>query len=454
MKSFNETVKEYSLYKEAKCGDRKVTVAELHALRDEYREDHKIVARAHSFNEATSGNNFMKVVHQYAQFKEQKTGSNHVTSNEIRMLKEGLKKNASINFQHKTMNESSSPFATLLKEYSKFKEAKCGDSTVTLNERIALRASLKPATIITVEPKTFKEAIDQYAAYKKQRSGNVNAKITRDEFDAVKNAFYEKKTPNVNDKVITNLKEAVDCIRLGRRALKEGDMPLAQDMAGQAGAAVDAANAVAPAGAPVAIDPTLAQKITDVKTAVDDLATAAGVSAPVNLGADAGAGIPPVAGQPAAGAATPAVGADQTGAAPAQMPESTKIDVDAVRERIAARKAYLDESDKNPYEVKDITAGQETGIDKMKFDGAGVETNPTQLSTPTIKQIEKGTDKDVVRWGADATFTPPKGVKPVGGVKESTEESLTDKDVQKYLEKLDFKKIFSQSNGVISGPTD
>src|SRR5574344_492182 len=380
MKSFRETVKDYSLYKESKKGTGLVTKNELYALRHEYREAlHKAAAAS------------------------------------------------------KMREEKKDSFSNVVAQFSKYKEAKCGDPVVTLNERIALRAEvLKESKAEKASPKSLREAIEGYSSYKKARTGN--SRLTREEFDAVK-AAYKAETGSFREStkvdrsaaIIRSLKEAVDCIKLGRHALKEGDAQMAQNMAGQASAAVDTANAAA-APANVAVDPALIQKITDVKTAVDDLAASAGVSAPVDLGANPAAGVPPVEGQPAAGAAAPDANAAQTG-----LPESKRIDIAAVRERINARKASLDEG------VAHHEAFVPGGIENTKFEGSA-ETNPSQLAVPTVKQLEKGTDKDVVRWGPGTT-TPPKGVQPVGAKKEST---LPEQDVDHYLERVDFKKIFDE----------
>lgn len=465
MKLFSEALKEYSLYKESKCGNGKVTIAEVKELREEFKRVREEKSRRNSYRDAGKGANFSKVLDDYSKFKESKTGSKYVTKEEVIAIRKGLKERAQEpktyvkkvresdkNFS-KNPTAKKSDFHSLLERYASYKERKTGDSTVTIQERMMLRDEYnklkeekKAAQVKAAEPKTLKEAIIAYSKYKESKCGNKV--LTREEFDAVKAEFNktkqteEKAAPDGN-KVVASLKEAADCVRMGRRALKEGDMPLAQDMAAQAGAAVDAATGAAPDAA--AIDPALAQKITDVKTAVDDLAAAAGVSAPVDLGANVPAGVPAVEGQPV----------DATTAAPAPAPvqesQENKVDVDAVMARINERKAALNGKD-NPYNVKDITAGDPTGIDRMEFATAGNETNPSQLAkVPSAQQLAKGTDKDVVRFGKDETFTPPKGVQAVGSSKKES-KSLDEQDVDRYLERLDFKKIFSQSNGVIDAP--
>ena len=457
MKLFSEALKEYSLYKESKCGNGKVTIAEVKELREEFKRVREEKSRRNSYRDAGKGANFSKVLNDYSKFKESKTGSKYVTKEEVAAIRKGLKERAqepkSYNKKIREANVSKNPavkknsFQSMLEKYASYKEKRTGNSTVTIQERMMLRDEynkLKEEKIASrakaAEPKTLKEAIIAYSKYKESKCGNKV--LTREEFDAVK-AEFNKTKQNVKaapdgNKVVASLKEAADCVRMGRRALKEGDMPLAQDMAAQAGAAVDAATGAAPDAA--AIDPALAQKITDVKTAVDDLAAAAGVSAPVDLGANVPAGVPAVEGQPV----------DATTAAPAPVQES-KVDVDAVMARINERKAALSGKD-NPYNVKDITAGDPTGIDRMEFATAGNETNPSQLAkVPSAQQLAKGTDKDVVRFGKDATFTPPKGVQAVGSSKKES-KSLDEQDVDRYLERLDFKKIFSQSNGVIDAP--
>lgn len=472
-KLFSEALKEYSAFKESQTGNSKISVAEVKELREEFKRVRKETSKENSYKDASSKRNFAKVVKNFADFKESKTGSRSITSAEIAMLREGLKEKGPKEVSFEKVNhriseakvqkktENKSDFDKLVEQYTNYKLQKTGTKVLTIQERMKLRnefnrieeAKKAEKDPTKSEPKTLKEAIIAYSEYKKANNGN--GKVTREEFEAIRQEFKESKAaanqaaenkpvenkaasaPNGND-IVKSLKEAADCVRMGRRALKEGDIPLAQDMATQAGNAVDAATGAAPDAS--AIDPTLAQKITDVKVAVDDLATAAGVSAPVDLGANVAANIPPVEGQPV----------DATTAAPAPVQEN-KIDVNAVMSRINERKAAIDNKD-NPYNVKDITAGDPTGIDKMEFATAGNETNQSQLAKiPSAQALAKGSDKNVVRFGKDETYTPPKGVQAVGSAKKES-KSLDEQDVDRYLEKLDFKKIFSQSNGVIDAP--
>lgn len=461
---FNETLKRFSAYKEAKTGSGNVTADEVKQIREHVQNESNKAKKANSYKEANTGKNFMKVVREFASFKEAETGSNHVTAEEIKQLREGLEARASKKMEETTApvvesKEDTKSFEKIVEEFAAFKKANGSDEKVTIAERVELRknfnaqikamkeAEKKTNAETPVEaPKTLKEAVEAASAKKFAETGD--RKISREEFDAIKKAFNESKETPANetpatekveeskgsiDTVIASLKEAANCVKIGRHALKEGDMPMAQDMAAQAGAAVDAANAAMPApvdGQPAA-DPVLAQKITDVKVAVDDLAMAAGVNAPTDLGADPAAGIPAVEGQPAAGDAAldPAA---QTPVAPAAAPVQESVESE-IQARINARKAELEESAKNPYEVKDITGEQ--GTDNTVVQGAGEETNPSQLAkVPTAKQLGAGTDKNVVRFGDKETTTAPKGVK---------ESTLPEAAVDKYLEKLDFKKIFT-----------
>lgn len=461
--NFNETLKKFSKFKEEKTGSGNVTAEEVRQIREHIQAMSESEKKANSYKEANEGKNFMKVVREYASFKEAETGSNHVTAEEIKQLREGLVARAQKMEESKVEEKTEQTFENILQEFAAFKKANGADEKVTIAERVELRktfnaqlkaikeaaekpAEEKPAEEKVEAPKTLKEAVEAASAKKLAETGD--RKITREEFEAIKKEFNESKaaaeatteekpaekveesTSNV-EKVIASLKEAANCVKLGRHALKEGDLPMAQDMAAQAGAAVDAANAAlpAPVEGETPVDPVLAQKVTDVKVAVDDLAAAAGVAAPADLGADPNAGIPAVEGQPAAGDAAldPAA---QTPAAPAPVQESVESEIQA---RIDARKAELEESAKNPYEVKDITG--EPLADNTVIQGAGEETNASQLAkVPTAKQLLAGSDKDVYRFGDKETTTPPKGVK---------ESTLPEADINKYLEKLDFKKIFT-----------
>ena len=291
------------------------------------------------------------------------------------------------------------------------------------------KMSAKPTKKVT-KAVEFRTALKEYADFKKLKTGNANAKVTAAEYDTIREAIFGKKS--VRDK----LNEAIAAVKAGRAALREGDINAAANMAGQA---QDALAGIPDPNAPTAnVDPAIAQQITDVKTAVDALATAAGVGPAVNLGADPNAGVPPVDGQPAAGAAP----ADPNAVS---MPESRagKLDLNAIRERIAQRKAELNEgkaaSAANPYAVKDLTPTAKQP-DHIETRNPGVEDNVSQLAKiPTAKQLLTGTDKNVVRWGAGETTEAPKAAAKMG-------ESEFDKYI---FDKFDFNKLYEMTDGVI-----
>lgn len=429
VKTFGKMLKDYASFKEAKCGSSVITPEETRALRKEFNESaKKNVSKVGRMTESKDPA-FAKLLKQFASFKESKTGSSEITMNERIALR------AKFNESKKTEKEDTS-FAKVLKEYAAFKEAKTGNSRVTADEIHALKENFdkktEPAKPVKKATKAeeFRTALKEYAEFKRVKTGDTNAKVTAAEYDTIREAIFGKKS--VGDK----LNEAIAAVKAGRAALREGDINAAANMAGQA---QDALAGIPDPNAPAAnVDPAIAQQITDVKTAVDALATAAGVGPAVDLGADPNAGVPPVDGQPAAGAAP----ADPN-AAP--MPESTegKLDLNAIRERIAQRKAELNEgkaaSAANPYAVKDLTPTAKQP-DHIETRNPGVEDNVSQLAKiPTAKQLLTGTDKNVVRWGAGETTEAPKAAAKMG-------ESEFDKYI---FDKFDFNKLYEMTDGVI-----
>lgn len=429
-KTFGKMLKDYASFKEAKCGSSVITPEETRALRKEFNESvKKETPKADRMTESKDPA-FAKLLKQFASFKESKTGSSEITMNERIALR------AKFNESKKADKEDAS-FAEVLKEYAAFKEAKTGNSRVTTDEIHALKENFdkkakEPAKPVKKATKAeeFRTALKEYAQFKRVKTGDTNAKVTAAEYDTIREAIFGKKT--VSDK----LNEAIAAVKAGRAALHEGDINAAANMAGQA---QDALAGIPDPNAPAAnVDPAIAQQITDVKTAVDALATAAGVGPAVDLGADPNAGVPPVDGQPAAGVAP----ADPN-AAP--MPESTegKLDLNAIRERIAQRKAELNEgkaaSAANPYAVKDLTPTAKQP-DHIETRNPGVEDNVSQLAKiPTAKQLLTGTDKNVVRWGAGETTEAPKAAAKMG-------ESEFDKYI---FDKFDFNKLYEMTDGVI-----
>ena len=430
VKTFGKMLKDYASFKEAKCGSSVITPEETRALRKEFNESAKRnVSKVGRMTESKDPA-FAKLLKQFASFKESKTGSSEITMNERIALR------AKFNESKKTEKEDTS-FAKVLKEYAAFKEAKTGNSRVTADEIHALKENFDKKTKEPAKPvkkatkaEEFRTALKEYAQFKKVKTGDTNAKVTAAEYDTIREAIFGKKT--VSDK----LNEAIAAVKAGRAALREGDLNAAANMAGQA---QDALAEIPDPNAPAAnVDPAIAQQITDVKTAVDALATAAGVGPAVNLGADPNAGVPPVDGQPAAGTAP----ADPNAVS---MPESKagKLDLNAIRERIAQRKAELNEgkaaSAANPYAVKDLTPTAKQP-DHIETRNPGVEDNVSQLAKiPTAKQLLTGTDKNVVRWGAGETTEAPKAAAKMG-------ESEFDKYI---FDKFDFNKLYEMTDGVI-----
>ena len=430
VKTFGKMLKDYASFKEAKCGSSVITPEETRALRKEFNESAKKKASKVGRMTESKDPAFAKLLKQFASFKESKTGSSEITMNERIALR------AKFNESKKTDKKDAS-FAEVIKEYAAFKEAKTGNARVTAGEIHALKEGLARKTTMSAKPtkkvtkaEEFRTALKEYAEFKKVKTGDADAKVTAAEYDTIREAIFGKKT--VSDK----LNEAIAAVKAGRAALREGDINAAANMAGQA---QDALAGVPDPNAPTAnVDPAIAQQITDVKTAVDALATAAGVGPAVDLGADPNAGVPPVDGQPAAGVAP-----TDPNAAP--MPESTegKLDLNAIRERIAQRKAELNEgkaaSAANPYAVKDLTPTAKQP-DHIETKNPGVEDNVSQLAKiPTAKQLLTGTDKNVVRWGAGETTEAPKAAAKMG-------ESEFDKYI---FDKFDFNKLYEMTDGVI-----
>lgn len=430
VKTFGKMLKDYASFKEAKCGSSVITPEETRALRKEFNESaKKKVSKVGRMTESKDPA-FAKLLKQFASFKESKTGSSEITMNERIALR------AKFN-ESKKANKAGTSFTKVIKEYAAFKEAKTGNARVTAGEIRALKEGLAGKTAMSAKPvkkttkaEEFRTALKEYAQFKRVKTGDTNAKVTAAEYDTIREAIFGKKT--VSDK----LNEAIAAVKAGRAALREGDINAAANMAGQA---QDALAGIPDPNAPAAnVDPAIAQQITDVKTAVDALATAAGVGPAVNLGADPNAGVPPVDGQPAAGTAP----ADPNAVSMSES-RAGKLDLNAIRERIAQRKAELNEgkaaSAANPYAVKDLTPTAKQP-DHIETRNPGVEDNVSQLAKiPTAKQLLTGTDKNVVRWGAGETTEAPKAAAKMG-------ESEFDKYI---FDKFDFNKLYEMTDGVI-----
>lgn len=364
--TFRETVEDFIAFKESRNRGSEVTKEEMAILREEYRKasradkavyDHSRVSNKHSVREAKAPKGFASLSEAVDAFKAEKKAA------------------------------GKGEFLTR-EEFASIKESFFGSKAQEAKET----------------PKTFaslSEAVEAFKAEKK--AAGQPEQLTKAEFSKIKESYFASKAPQKTKieekmetrKILNRIVEAQDCVTLGRLALKEDDAALANDMAAQAQDAM--AGVPDPTAGATNLDPTIVQKITDIKTAIDDLATAAGVQPQTDLGAGpVGTDIPATADAPVDPAAAPAAPAPAP--APAPMPES--VDLDAVNARIEARKKFLENGGEG-LEVKDLTA-VEKSKDHVQSEG-GLEKNASQLEkVPSAKQLVAGSDKNVVRFGKDA----------------------------------------------------
>jgi hypothetical protein len=413
---FKKFVEEYRKYKFGKTKSRKISEKELASLKVKYLGSLKEAAKPKTA--------FAKLVEEYRAYKFKKTGSKKISEKEVASLKRKIK----------ALQESKKPakpaakieekptkagFKKYVESYQQFKNKKKGVTKITEAEF----TSLKKKYLAKFNGGSLATLLENYRKYKAQ--AGLDTTISYKEAKTLKEAF--KRNP----------------------ALKEATADFTADPAQD-----PAAMGAAPAAPAAPIDPALSASIQAAKTAVDQLASQAGIADVTDdLGADPNTGIAPEQAMDPNAAA----GGAPAGAAP--VAES----VASIRARIAARSQRMNENLEGgltsaPREVGQVVVPHLTaGSDK----GNNNQSNPSPFENlPTEKQIAAGVDGG---HGATVGATWPTvdrvpneaalqggGAKQVGGkespvIKESIDESIesvNDRYLAKFFApKLDYRQL-------------
>lgn len=323
----------------------------------------------------------------------------------------------------------------VIKSYRAWKMKEHGTSNITAKEVKLLRESLNKKTgslkestsklratrpTSKADPKSknvLLERISSYREWKMKEHGidTVNAKEVRLLKESI---VAEKVETNVSKKI----HEARVSLVKAKRKLREGDMQGAADMTQMAGDNINAAGDMA-AGAPVQLPDNIVNAITNVKTAIDSLATEAGIQSPVDLSGNPEADIPPVDGgveDPNATAADPN--------AQAQQPV-----LESVKARLEAREKRIKEN------IWDDTQKLQKTLNPDFTQKKPVDTTPSPdtIQIPSTSKLLNGT-KDAADTWPTKPISEPSSKKKVKEEEESITNSWADRHVREALEKNTF----------------
>ena len=322
----------------------------------------------------------------------------------------------------------------VIKSYRAWKMKEHGTSNITAKEVKLLRESLNKKTgalkeatskLRTTRPtrkagpkgqNVLLERISSYREWKMKEHGidTVNAKEVR----LLKESIVSEK---VESNVSKKIHEARVSLVKAKRKLREGDMQGAADMTQMAGDNINAAGDMA-AGAPVQLPDNIVTAITNVKTAIDSLATEAGIQSPVDLSGNPEADIPPVDG----GVEDPNAAADPN--AQAQQPV-----LESVKARLEAREKRIKEN------IWDDTQKLQKTLNPDFTQKKPVDTTPSPdtIQIPSTSKLLNGT-KDAADTWPTKPISEPSSKKKVKEDEESITNSWADRHVREALEKNTF----------------
>jgi hypothetical protein len=224
---------------------------------------------------------FVDFVRKYSAWKLQEKGTQKVTKDELKSLREAFRANESDSSRPARGNAR---LTEAVKNFRAYKLKKTGSDRITETEYAKLREAVAKET---TQSGSFSKLVENYKLFKATRVGK-DARVSYKEMKALKEAF---------DKSGGRLREA-----------DQGFDPtggLGGDPNAGFGAQPGAQPPIGAPGAPV--DPAIVSQIQDVKNSVDALATAAGIQTS-DMNGDPNAAIPAVDGlaQPGAAPAAPA----------------------------------------------------------------------------------------------------------------------------------------------------
>lgn len=328
-------------------------------------------------------NKLSEAIKSYRAWKMKEHGTSNITAKEVKLLRESLNKKTSA-----------------LKESS---------TKATRNTRPTRKSTPKSKNVLL-------ERISSYREWKMKEHGinTVNAKEVRLLKESI---VAEKVESNVSKKI----HEARVSLVKAKRKLREGDMQGAADMTQMAGDNINAAGDMA-TGTTVQLPDNIITAITNVKTAIDSLATEAGIQSPVDLSGNPDADIPPVDG----GVEDPNAPADPN--AQAQQPV-----LESVKARLEAREKRIKEN------IWDDTQKLQKTLNPDFTQKKPVDTTPSPdtIQIPSTSKLLNGT-KDAADTWPTKPISEPSSKKKVKEEEESLTNSWADRHVREALEKNTF----------------
>lgn len=328
-------------------------------------------------------NKLSDVIKSYRAWKMKEHGTSNITAKEVKLLRESLNKKTG------SLKESTSK----------------------------LRATRPTSKAAPKSKNVLLERISSYREWKMKEHGidTVNAKEVRLLKESI---VAEKVETNVSKKI----HEARVSLVKAKRKLREGDMQGAADMTQMAGDNINAAGDMA-AGAPVQLPDNIVTAITNVKTAIDSLATEAGIQSPVDLSGNPEADIPPVDG-----------GVEDPNAATADPnAQAQQLVLESVKARLEAREKRIKEN------IWDDTQKLQKTLNPDFTQKKPVDTTPSPdtIQIPSTSKLLNGT-KDAADTWPTKPISEPSSKKKVKEEEESITNSWADRHVREALEKNTF----------------
>lgn len=384
---FSEAVKSYSQWKLENKGTSKVSSKELAALRKQYREGNIVDTK----RRPTSMREGAALLRRYSSWKLKEHGTSKVTEAERRLL---LKESASL-------REPKVSLSREIKKYSEWKEMNHGTSKVTMREVAVLKKHLlRESECEDCEPQQEEQP----------------------------EAGEEKLTEST---IRESMREARKAIYRAKKALREGDMAMAQDATMDAADAMPPADGVADAAAQGAVPQNIVDAVSAIQASVNDLATQCGIEPPVDPAADPNAGVPAVDGvaDPNAAAGAPA-GAD---------PMMEAKDLKDVKNRLKEREERIN-SVKAMNTVQNPLADIGDTVNPEMYAARKVNKtdSPDTVPTPSTQSLISGTEKGATKWPTEKL-----------NVRESSADAYLERRIQESKDAEDFSWAKILQSGIL-----
>lgn len=401
---------------------------------------------------------FSEAVRQYSEEKKARGLSSVVNSKELAKIRKLYKEGAFDRPSRKPVRENRNVLANkldresyreakqnmydkLLAEFRDYKESKGLGRGVTKEQKekilkeaarrvLGNRQAYREQTILmgtSSKPQYLKDKAHTVYAGPKMKEECDEKECDGEEKEDLK----ESKVLGDKNKILASIREARRNVFKAKVALKENDMLGAVDATQAAGDAINAAGGAVDAAAEGAVPQNIVDSVTNVKTAVDQLATQCGIESPVDFGGDPNAGVPAVDGTMQ----------DPNAAGAAAQPVMEGNSIDARKARLAKREALLKKMGEGaavPANGQDAIVQEINAMtNPQEFHDIDKKDSPELVKPTTAKSKEAGNTWPTVK----------------GTYKESEEEPMTEKMIDARIkeneENWSFDKILKE--GILSG---